>query len=346
MCIYLGKDKRLTYDSQEHILPAALGCCTKLEKGVVSDQANAYFSPIERDIIQKSLIQLPRIIKGPGKRGKLEPKYATTSNVCPIKYNGENSLGYMKGQHGHIISQFIIDSENNIHFHYQSDEKSDVQNEILKLKQHIVSMGEKYVPVEMPKDDERIYIAYFKNKIHIGFHDNLSEERITEIKDIFKKDFSQRKQSKGYGQISATIEIQHNLRNLCIIAAKSAINTLAYLKGAEYITQTDEFRNIIKQVMSDNDEIFNNVKGIGFEGVEKIRQRLHLNNDELACVLFEESKQLKAKVFFYEYGFDVFLSNESKLPHNIILDGIVSDWKNRKDYRYIDYLSKSGVLSN
>lgn len=50
MCIYFGQNPELTYTSQEHVLPAALGCCTKLDKGVVSDDANKYFSPIERDV--------------------------------------------------------------------------------------------------------------------------------------------------------------------------------------------------------------------------------------------------------------------------------------------------------
>lgn len=67
MCIYLGNTANLTYETQEHVLPASWGCCTKLEKGVVSDQANTFFSPIERNIIEKSLLQIPKVIMGPGK---------------------------------------------------------------------------------------------------------------------------------------------------------------------------------------------------------------------------------------------------------------------------------------
>lgn len=64
MCIYYGDLPELTYKSREHVLPAALGCSTKLESGVVSDQANELFSPIERDVLEHSLIQIPRIING------------------------------------------------------------------------------------------------------------------------------------------------------------------------------------------------------------------------------------------------------------------------------------------
>ena len=47
MCIYYGDLTELTYKLREHVLPAALGCCTKLESGVVSDQANKFFLPIQ-----------------------------------------------------------------------------------------------------------------------------------------------------------------------------------------------------------------------------------------------------------------------------------------------------------
>lgn len=48
-------------------MPAGLGCHTKLPMGTVSDQANNYFSPIERRVLEQSLVQLNRIIEGPGK---------------------------------------------------------------------------------------------------------------------------------------------------------------------------------------------------------------------------------------------------------------------------------------
>lgn len=157
MCIYYGTLPELTYKSQEHVLPAALGCCTKLENYAVSDQANEYFSPIERDVLEHSLIQIPRIINGPGKRGKLSAKYATTSEVSLIEQNGKNGLGYMKGSDGYILSQFIIDEKNNIQFHCQPEDSHDAQNEIEQLKERIVSMDKKNVPVQMPQDDPYIY---------------------------------------------------------------------------------------------------------------------------------------------------------------------------------------------
>lgn len=346
MCIYYGNLTELTYKSREHVLPAALGCCTKLESGVVSDQANEFFSPIERDVLEHSLIQMPRIINGPGKRGKLTEKYATTSEVSVITLNGKNSLGYMKGTEGYILSQFIVDENNKIQFHWQPNEEIDVHNEIEQLKNHICSMEEKYVPVKMPSNDNCVYITYFKNKLHIGFHDIelLSESKIEEIKDLFSANIVQGRQSTSYGQLSATIDIKHDFKKVCIVAIKSALNTLAYLKGAMYITQSTNFNNIVEVLMSEGDEVLNYVKGIAFDDVELLRQRLYLDKEQLACVVTEKGNRIKAWFLVYEHGFEITLCDTCTVPCDILLDGIVCDWRNRKDYRYWEFLKEKGIL--
>ena len=344
MCIYYGNLTELTYKSREHVLPAALGCCTKLESGVVSDQANEFFSQVERDVLEHSLIQIPRIINGPGKRGKLTEKYATTSEVSVMTLNGKNSLGYMKGTEGYILSQFIVDENNKIQFHWQPKEEIDVHNEIEQLKKRICSMKEKYVPVKMPSNDNCIYITYFKNKLHIGFHDIelLSENKIEEIKDLFSANIVQGRQRTSCGQLSATIEVKHDFKKVCIVAIKSALNTIAYLKVAMYITQSTDFKNIIEVLMSDSDEVLNYVKEI--EDVELLRQRLYLDKEQLACVVTAKGNRIKACFLVYEYGFEITLCDTCTVPCDILLDGIVCDWRNRKDYRYREFLKEKGIL--
>ena len=250
----------------------------------------------------------------------------------------------MKGTEGYILSQFIIDENNKIQFHYQPDEEVDVQNEIEKLQKHICSMEERYVPVKMPQDDPCIYTAYFKDKMHIGFHGLLPDEKIKEIKNLFAGNITKGKQNTSCGQLSATIEITHNLKNLCIVAAKSAINTLAYLKGTEYITQTTNFNAVIETIMSGSEEILRYVKVIPFDRVALLRQKLYLDKEQLACVLTMEGKRLKAWFLVYEHGFEVSLCDTCTVPCDILLDGIVCDWRNRRDYHYLDFLKEKGIL--
>ena len=344
MCIYFGNDNKLTYETREHILPAALGCHTKLEKGVVSDQANRYFSPIERDVIEHSFIQMPRIIQGPGKRGKLSPQHATTSEVSVIRFCDRYGLGYMKGTSGFLLNQFIIDEKGSIQFHFQNTEMSDFQTEMETLKRQIMGMGEKYVPVTMPEGDENIYITFFKKKVHIGYRKCLSDLQIDKIKEMFKADFALKEHHSECGPIQATIEIISDFRGISILAAKSAINTLAFIKGKEYIINTDDFCPIRSAIFSDNDKILNYVSGISPQAVPEMRRSLHLTDDQQACILVSKGKKLSAWVIFYDFCFVVDLCNTLTEPFDKIMDGIVCDWKKSTDYLYTEYLQHIGIV--
>lgn len=340
MCIYYKNNDNLTYNSQEHVIPAALGCHTKLEKGIVSDQANEYFSPIERDVIEKSFIQIPRIFKGPGKRGKLSSKYATTSEVLVINHGGANCLGYIKGDSSFILNQFIINKDKKIFFSFQEIENYNVNEEVTKLKKQIVSMDEKYVPIDIPEYDMNIYITSFKNKIHIGYYDHLLPEQVTQIKRMFSTD-------TNYGSIihredytKTTMSIENNYKNMSILVAKTVLNTLAYIKGVEYLTETTDFDNIISAIMTaneNNNKILDSVSGLNHKKVKEIREKLHITNDEQACILNFNKKKLSAWVFFYDFGFNVKLCDNLSIPCSSekgidkYSKGIICDWRNTKD---------------
>ena len=81
MCIYYGTREDLTYKKQEHIFPTVIGGIQKLNQGVVSDQANELFSPLELKLMRNSIISVARTLKGSGKRGSLSPRKATKSRV-------------------------------------------------------------------------------------------------------------------------------------------------------------------------------------------------------------------------------------------------------------------------
>ena len=48
-------------------------------------------------------------------------------------------------------------------------------------------------------------------------------------------------------------------------------------------------------------------------------------------------------LFVYEYGIEITLCDTCTVSFDILLDGIVCDWKNRKDYRYLDFLREKGI---
>lgn len=344
MCIYYGNKEELTYCSQEHVLPAALGCRTKLANGIVSDQANKYFSPIERDVIERSLIQLPRIIQGPGKRGTLSPKYATTSDVSVVEINNEKCLGYMKGTKAYICNQFVIDGDK-IRF-IRGDDSSDSNNsetEINELKQSISNMGEKYVPIDMgdPKS-EQIFITLFKKKIHIGFSGELPDSRLNAIKEIFQASFTIGKVGSDFGPPKLRLEIRQDDINVCILAAKTAINTLTYITSHDWVINASLCDELIDMIMSGSNDIFSRVYGLG--DVSTIKKCLHIKENQHACILLRCGHKLKAYAFFYNFGYSISLADNFRSALPFLVDGIVCDWEHQTDYRYLQYLHHIGII--
>lgn len=81
-CIYFGNTKKeLSYKEREHVIPASLGGKKKLPRGVVSDQANEFFSKYEMKAVRKTLLSINRNNNGPGKRGSLSVKKVESPQI-------------------------------------------------------------------------------------------------------------------------------------------------------------------------------------------------------------------------------------------------------------------------
>lgn len=339
MCIYYGNKENLTYKKQEHVIPAGLGCHTKLARGVVSDQANEYFSPLERNVLEKSFLMVNRVIEGPGKRGKTSEKYATTSEVSVVCHDGLYCLGIMKGTQGFILTQFIIDGDNGLKFMLGTDDTNAINLE--KLANLVVNMKDKYVSIIDEELGDRIFITHHKGKITIGSGAELTADRIQKIKDIFFQELVTGNSTHMDGQIELKLEVEHNFVSVCKVVAKTAINTVAYILGEEFLYTNNAFEKIISSIMNDNESILNIVYGL--KEADYFRKKFHLNAEQPVCLLINEQNKLDAFVFFYSYGFQMTLCENVKIP--FLIEGIVCDWKEtKKDYKYTDYLKFIGVF--
>jgi len=100
-CIYLNEtDSTQKFEKEEHIFPAGIGGIQKLPKGYVSDYVNGIvFSKMELGVMRESILAIPRMFEGPGKRGSLSNKNQSKSKISTFTFNNEQnkiSLGYIK----------------------------------------------------------------------------------------------------------------------------------------------------------------------------------------------------------------------------------------------------------
>jgi len=113
----------------EHLIPAGLGGIKKLPKGYVSDQFNNEISKLERRFLRDSIISIPRIFVGPGKRGKLNESKATKSKIqLIINPDGAPSfaLGYTKlGKVIEIPTLLINTDDGSCSFSFDKNENTN-----------------------------------------------------------------------------------------------------------------------------------------------------------------------------------------------------------------------------
>ena len=72
-CIYsLKTEPDAQFLTQEHIFPKTIGGINKLPLGMVSDEANRLFSPLEKDFVHNNpIIQMEKMFHGPKGRNCL-----------------------------------------------------------------------------------------------------------------------------------------------------------------------------------------------------------------------------------------------------------------------------------
>jgi len=128
MCIYFVHDSYLNYNSQEHIIPQALGGIKELPKGFVSDEFNNSISSFEGQVIRNSIIAAPREFEGPGKKGSLSPRHAKKSIIILAENLAEGkpfALGYIqKGDYFQIDHLILNTTSNTISFSTNSGEEN------------------------------------------------------------------------------------------------------------------------------------------------------------------------------------------------------------------------------
>ncbi|HDR7385739.1 hypothetical protein COL48_08795 [Bacillus toyonensis] len=355
-CIYYKKsDEDLKFDNEEHIIPAGLGGIKKLEKGTVSDEANAKFSKEELVILRNSIIGLNRTNNGPGKRGSLNIKKVKNPIMRVMRHKTKHTplefvLGFIFAGRSVLIPQLttFIDY-NSFSYQYLASNINvpSVDNLQIELNEQLIQFLEdkerKFKLVHMPYKTSN-------NFIHIGFYQgrwyvatsfkmlNLNIFAVDMLPILYKlrENFKDKKALPQPNFIDESVsEFKDKLNTDAIkfyfLYLKTAFNALALFKGAKYVCNDtfDEIRESIINV-NNTDKFIQSNKNLDTPEikayVDKFPDKAHY------VIICARNNRLNAYVGFYgEMPAIIELTN--KYQGEDFIDGLICDWQNRKESR-------------
>lgn len=333
MCIYLGDEESLTYHNREHIFPAGLGGVQMLPSGYVSDQANALFSPLELQLMHNSTISINRAMEGPGKRGILNPKHATESEI--YKYTTEDGmieLAYIKSGISNSIPQLHIYLQNGDLQFITPKTEIDYVESFNSFSQAMKNFSNRFVSIKINElKDTKIIIGYWKKKYYIAFSDMIHiGNYLPKINRIFQN--SAIKNVKSHNT-HGTFEIPIKEDSATYrVYAKIAFNSLAYLKGLDYVM--DSRFNKIRDAIIGKTNITNLVS-------PPISSPKIFPPSAHVCIFNNVNNKLIGYVCLYQaFSFAFEMSTwDTARDHSSMPLGYICDWQNKKEYS-IEYWIK------
>lgn len=330
MCIYLGNSENLTYQKQEHVFPAGLGGKRVLDHGIVSDQANELFSPMELKLMRHSLIAFERMMYGPGKRGSHNPAKASKSAVnVGLQDDGLPILCYTAVGKPYNIPQFHRHgNEATISVpHECADGKKQIKS-FLKALEHFREKFTFLKSEHIPTGD--IIIGFSEGTYYVATNSERPTTPCIE-KEVqsFLKNFQM--QELKYGEHHA--KQSHKLGEdpeIARIYAKIAINALALRKGPEYASHPNfsEIREWVLTGESSTEFFF--LPQIQVEPPDDIMKMIPPKAHW--CIFVCGAGKLDAIVCLYNRYIRRFTLGDLPDGKSFLLDGYICDWENEQEY--------------
>lgn len=340
MCIYYGDKPGLTYNSREHVFPAGLGGKMMLPQGMVSDQANHYFSGLESRFMHSSLIALERALFGPGSRGSLDPGKAGKAYICfGNDSQGNHRLSYTSFGQPYIIPQIVCDKGNKRNEISFPDDGRNIEEKRQDFDAVLRKFDGKYTYIQADVADVAV-VGIYDGKIIISCREPVNKDK-AELLVKGAVDMLEKNTDARYESVPNSIRQKYILGENVVISkvyAKVAINVLSlFLKDKPEILM-DETTDIIKQwILSDATD-----HDYTYLEVVNDKHGLYYLAPEMAhwCLLLNMGGRLVAVVTFYNHLSR--LVDLGKIPEgwNPIPQGMICDWKNRIEYDVADYIVK------
>lgn len=328
----------VTFKSGEHIFPAGIGGVQKLPMEYVSHDANNAFSAMEGYVMKMSLLALARQFYGPGKRGNITNLKKATKSTISLMSSKMNStkinFGYISLGKPYTIPQIKINSSDN--YQFSSDESlGESEQQINNFFENLRNYNGKYTLYE----DER----FNKDEFLLGFHQDKwyvgvkNKDIIVELDNVIKKLVEQNlpkkytpKYSSELISIEQTLEFDDRYFRVC---AKIIFNYLAFIKGQDFVLNEcfDPLRNWI---LNGGNENFANLTGNETKFSEfKFPDQAH------KLFIFQSKNNLIGKISFYGNSFETVVRLSNNFKGNFNFEGYICDWKNKKEYQFLEYFS-------
>lgn len=329
-CIYLGENSQLTFNSQEHVIPASLGCVDKLPIGAVSDQANNIFSKYELELFRNTPIGF--ITKrNIGERGNLNKPISEL--VCEFERSDDIPKIYVSIlDKTYNIAQLII-FENTYELRASDVEEATLLLSLIKK----VNKDTRFNFRLIPNCKEDILIVVYCNKKWYCYHSKIINETNEYSNIVGKIVFVASQIPDKLDGIERTVKKIPKDKEIVVgkifstdsfisqdrVIIKMMINTICYLFGED--KATDILLDNMKQFALGTTDTLNNVL---YRKIELWDERVVLHphrvkfyyNEKWHCgiCLFDEL------YFDYELPIDLsefIKSNESK--------EYIVDWQNK-----------------
>lgn len=337
-CIYLKKSEPdVSFSSEEHIFPAGIGGIRKLPMQYVSDDFNNMFSKMELPFMRHSLLSLPRQFKGPGKRGKLNPKKATEGSISIMSGEDLNSfnLGYLTLGNPYTIPQIIIDINGLCHF--KSDQSfGDAGKQIASFVKNLSKYNGKYILIEDARiSKDEIILGFHRSKWYVALSNEDLKPQIDEYIDKIIQQAPFNKETPKYGshqvKVHQTLEFDDSFFRVC---GKIIFNYLTLVKGRDFVLNScfDPIRDWIVNGGENNFAILT--------GKETKTSKIVSPKEAHKLFINQVGKSLVGYISFYGDNFETVVKLCDDIDGNFDLEGFLCDWKNREEYSYIDYVQK------
>lgn len=342
MCIYLGEVQGLNYDSQDHIIPAGLGGIQKLPINYVSREFNNLSSKFEKALLRSSILSLPRQILGPGKRGSLNPQRATKSRVNVFSQypdNGSFSLGYIKNGKPYEIPHMYLNSQTGEVRIAMDKETTDSDLQLFKQKLNEFN-SLRIRLIKFPSLESNIFLLGIKSDVETNYDcfiaskdgktnpftsKALSEAaKLIESRDTFSG-------SAKYRIITHQDAVINDDYYKC--CAKIAFNCLAHIKGKAFVLD-EKFDPLRSWVVTGGENSFVDLLPNHQNSLEGI-----FPPDSHQVLITKSDNGLIADVCFYNH-FHNLVRLAGNFPDAFNLNGIVCDWKGKKEFGLYNYLGE------